>query len=132
MKVKNIIINIIPLLIWVIYSKLTSMPEKTYFFMPVEDLILSLCIPLFYGIYNSFSKKIGNMLIADAICILSHSIGCFISGKIYLSSGFRGSDYLFAVNSITVEVIIASLVIIAICIITRLVIHKLRNKKFGI
>jgi len=65
MKIKNIIINIIPLLIWVIYSKLTSMSEKTYFLMPVE-------------------------------------------------------------------VIIASLVIIAICIITRLVMHKLRNKKFGI
>ena len=56
MKVKNIIINIIPLLIWVIYFKLTSVSEKIYFLMPVEDLILTLCIPLFYGIYNSFSK----------------------------------------------------------------------------
>ena len=127
MKVKNIIINIIPLLIWVIYFKLTSVSEKIYFLMPFEDLILTLCIPLFYGIYNSFSKKICNMLIADAIYILSHSIGCFISGRIYLGSGFRGSDYPFAVNSITVEVITASLLIIVICIITRLVIHKLRN-----
>ena len=67
------------------------------------------------------------MLIADAIYILSHSIGCFIGGRIYLSSGFRGSDYPFAVNSITVEVIIASMVVIAICIITHLVTHKLRN-----
>ena len=127
MKVKNIIINIIPLLIWVIHFKLTSVSEKIYFLMPVEEIILTLCIPLFYGIYNSFSKKICNMLIADVIYILSHSIGCFISGRMYLSSGFRGSDYLSAVNSITVEVVIASLVIIAICIITRLLIHKLRN-----
>ena len=127
MKVKNIIINIIPLLIWIIYFKLTSVPEKIYFLMPVEDLILTLCIPLFYGIYNSFSKKICNMLIADTIYILSHSIGCLISGRIYLSSGFRGSDYPLAVNSITVEVTIASLVIIAICIITRLLIYKLKN-----
>ena len=36
MKVKNIIINIIPLLIWVIYFKLTSVSEKIYFLMPVE------------------------------------------------------------------------------------------------
>lgn len=128
MKIRNIIINIIPLFIWIIYFKFTSAPENVYFLMPIENLILTLFLPGFYGLYNSLNKNVREMFLADTLFVFTYSAGCYISGRIYLKSVFRGSDYPHAVNSITCEVIIAAAVIIVICSFIRLSVNKFMAK----
>lgn len=128
MKARNIIINIIPLLVWIIYFKMVSVPEKIYFLMPIEDLIFGLVIPVIYGIYNSLNKNLREMLLTNTLFFFAYSAGCYISGRIYLNSGFRGSDYPYAVNSITCEVIVVSTVIIVFFGIIRLILNKFKTK----
>ncbi len=122
MKLRHILINTLPLPLWVIYY-LSTLSNKELFMMPVDENF-SFLIIIAFTIYNFFSKKVLEFLARNLIAITSLTIGCLISGQIYLKLCYHMSDEHYAVNSISFGIAIGALVITGIacavsCFITR-------------
>ena len=82
MKTQNILINILPLPLWLCYCIVTN-SKKELFMMPFDENV-SLIIIIAFTIYNLFSKKVTVFLVRNLIGITSLMIGFLISAQIYL------------------------------------------------
>ena len=124
MKIRHILINILPLPLWVIYY-LVTISNKELFMMPFDESV-SLIIIILLTTYNLFSKRVIDFLIRNITGIVSFTIGCLISGRIYLKLCNHMSDEYYAVKVITLDIAIGALVITAIaCMISFVKWHKL-------
>lgn len=112
MKVRYILINILPLPLWVVYY-LSTISNKELFMMPFDDVV-SLIIVIAFTIYNLFSKKVLEFLVRNLIGIISLVIGCLISGQIYLKLCCHMSDEHYAVNEFSFDIAIGAFLITAI------------------
>ena len=127
MKIRYILINILPLPLWVIYYLLT-ISNKELFMMPIDESV-SLIIIVAFTIYNLFSKRVYDFLIKNLIGIISITIGCLISGQIYLKLCYHMSDEHYAVKAISFDIAIGALVITAIaCVISFLMTKKRKSQ----
>ena len=127
MKVRHILINILPLPLWICYYLITIL-NKELFMMPFDDNI-SLIVILAFTIYNLFSKRVSDFLIRNLIGITSLTIGCLISGQIYLKLCYHMSDEHYAVKAISFDIAIGALVITAIaCVISFIITRKRKSE----
>ena len=127
MNTKNILINILPLPLWICYYLIT-ISNKELFMMPCDESV-SLIIIVAFTIYNLFSKRVPNFLIRNLIGITSFMIGCLISGQIYLKYCYHMSDEHYAVNAISFDIMIGALVITAIACVVSFIITRKRKLK---
>ena len=127
MKTQNILINILPLPLWICYYLIT-ISNKELFMMPFYENI-SLIVILAFTIYNLFSKRVSDFLIRNLIGISSLTIGCLISGQIHLKLCYHMSDEHYAVKAISFDIAIGALVITAIaCVISFIITRKRKSK----
>lgn len=122
MKIKNVIINILPLLIWYMYYCAAPKPDMAYILNCVETVCALLIIPIAYSIYNSFSKNTIELVTRNTVFIISHTVGCYINDFVYIKNMF-GNIYL-QIDEITGYVILTDLAISVIFFIIRLVLIK--------
>ena len=127
MKIRHILINILPLPLWVIYYLLT-ISNKELFMMPIDESV-SLIIIVAFTIYNLFSKRVRDFLIRNLMGTISLTIGCLISGQIYLKLCKHMSDEHYAVKAIAFDIAIGALVITAIACVISFVITRKRKSK---
>ena len=127
MKIRHILINILPLPLWVIYY-LVTISNKELFMMPIDESV-SLIIIVTFTIYNLFSKRVRDFFIRNLIGTISLTIGCLISGQIYLKLCYHMSDEHYAVKAISFDIAIGALVITAIsCVISFIITRKRKSK----
>ena len=127
MKIRHIMINILPLPLWVIYY-LVTISNKELFMMPIDESV-SLIIIVAFTIYNLFSKRVRDFLIRNLIGTISLMVGCLISGQIYLKLCYHMSDEHYAVKAIPFDIAIGALVITGIaCIVSYFVTRKRKLK----
>ena len=123
MKIRHILINLLPLPLWVIYY-LVTISNKELFMMSFDESI-SLIIIIVLTIYNIFSKRVRDFLIRNITGIVSFTIGCLISGQIYLKLCDHMSDEHYAVKVIPFDIASGALVITAIaCVINFIITRK--------
>lgn len=127
MKIRHILINILPLPLWVIYY-LATISKKELFMMPIDDNFTFLII-IAFTIYNLSSKRVSDFLIRNLIGISSLTIGCLISGQLYLKLCYHMSDEHYTVKAIPFDIAIGALVITAIaCVISFIITRKRKSK----
>ena len=127
MKIRHILINILPLPLWVIYY-LVTISNKELFMMPIDESV-SLIMIIAFTIYNLFSKRVRDFFIRNLIGTISLTIGCLISGQIYLKLCYHMSDEHYAVKAISFDIAIGALVITAIsCVISFIITRKRKSK----
>ena len=127
MKIRHILINILPLPLWVIYY-LVTISNKELFMMPIDESV-SLIMIIAFTIYNLFSKRVRDFLIRNLIGTISLTVGCLISGQIYLKLCYHMSDEHYVVKAIPFDIAIGALVITGIaCIVSYLVTRKRKLK----
>ena len=127
MKIRHILINILPLPLWVIYY-LVTISNKELFMMPIDESV-SLIIIVTFTIYNLFSKRVRDFFIRNLIGTISLTIGCLISGQIYLKLCKHMSDEHYAVKAIPFDIAIGALVITGIaCIVSYFLTRKRKLK----
>ena len=127
MKIRHILINILPLPLWVIYY-LVTISNKELFMMPIDESV-SLIIIVAFTIYNLFSKRVRDFLIRNLIGTISLTVGCLISGQIYLKLCYHMSDEHYVVKAIPFDIAIGALVITGIaCIVSYFLTRKRKLK----
>jgi hypothetical protein len=127
MKVRHILINILPLPLWICYYLIT-ISTKELFMMPLDESV-SLIIIVAFTTYNLFSKRVADFMIRNLIGSTSLTIGCLISGQIYLKLYHHMSDEHYAVSTISFDIAIGALVITAIaCVISFIITRKRKSK----
>lgn len=127
MKIRHILINILPLPLWVIYY-LVTISNKELFMMPIDESV-SFIIIVAFTIYNLFSKRVSDFLIRNLIGISSLTIGCLISGQIYLKLCYHMSDEHYAVKAVSFDIAIGAFVITAIaCVISFIITRKRKTE----
>ena len=93
--------------------------------MMTIDESVSLIIIVAITIYNLLSKRVRDFLIRNLTGIISFTIGCLISGQIYLKLCNHMSDEHYAVKVIPFDIAIGALVITAIaCVISFIITRK--------
>ena len=127
MKIRHILINILPLPLWIIYYLLT-ISNKELFMMPIDDNAY-LIIIIAFTIYNLFSKKVFEYLARNLIAIVSITIGCLISGQIYLKLCYHMSDEHYAAQVIPFGIALGALVITGIACVFSFIINRKRKSK---
>ena len=125
MKLKHILINILPLPLWIGYYY-STLSGKRLFMMPGDEWLYLMFI-IAFTIYNLFSKKIWCFLVRNLLGSVSLTFGCYISGQIYLTYCPHMSDEHYAVKSIPFDLAIEAFVITAIAFVVCCFILK-KNK----
>lgn len=127
MKLKHILINILPLLLFVVYY-IFSMSKNKLYLMPIDEwLVLVLLVA--FTIYNFKSCKIINALVRNLVLNISVAGACYISGLMYLNFCPHMSDEHHAVSSITLDIFIGAVVITIIAALMKYFINKIKSKK---
>jgi len=96
--------------------------------MPFDENI-SLIVILAFTIYNLFSNRVSDFLIRNLIGISSLTIGCLISGQIYLKLCYHMSDEHYAVKAISFDIAIGALVMTAIACVISFIITRERKSE---
>lgn len=123
MKLRHILLNILPLPLWIGYYLLT-ISNKELFMMPFDDGV-ALAVILLFTIYNLFSRRVIEFLIRNLIMITSFTLGCLISGQIYLKLCYHMSDEHHTVTIIPFDIAINALLITAVaCVISFIIVKK--------
>ncbi|MCH5210580.1 MAG: hypothetical protein J1F01_06400 [Oscillospiraceae bacterium] len=125
MKTKHVFLNILPLPLWIAYY-LFTISNKELFMMPMDENV-SLIIIIAFTIYNLFSKRVIEFLGRNLIGITSLTVGCLVSGQIYLKLCHHMSDEHYAVKSIPFDIAIAALALTAIACVISFFITKRRK-----
>lgn len=127
MKTQNILMNILPLPLWLCYC-IVTISKKELFMMPFDENI-SLIIIIAFTIYNLFSKKVTVFLVRNLIGITSLTIGFLISAQIYFKLCYHMSDEHYAVKAISFDIATGAFVITAIACVISLIITRKRKSE---
>ena len=96
--------------------------------MPIDESV-SLITIVTFTIYNLFSKRVRDFFTRNLIGTISLTIGCLISGQIYLKLCNHMSDEHYAVKAIPFDIVIGALVITGIaCIVSYFLTRKRKLK----
>ncbi len=127
MKTKHVIINILPLFVWVTYYCMTM--QKNGLFLVGLDEWIALAVFVFFTTYNLFSKGTKEFVLRNLILTTSWVCGIYISGQVYIKFCPHMSDEHYAVWSITGDHVIYGIIITGIACLIRFIINKARKKK---
>ena len=128
--IKHILINVIPLPVFLTYYYLT-MANNTLVFVPHGDCFFVVVLTIL-TVYNVFTKKATQFLIRNLILTLSLTIAYFIAGQMYLNSCAPMSDEFRAAITIPVENAVQGILFTGIIFILKIVIHKILTKRKSI
>lgn len=127
LKTKHILINILPLPIWLAYYCLTM--EKNNLFLMSKDVWVFTAILLVFTIYNLFSKRIMDFLLRNTVLTASLATGIYLGGQIYLKFCSHMSDEHYAVIAIMIDIFICGIIVTAVFCLIRLIVSKMRKKE---
>lgn len=125
MKLKDILINIFSLPIWLIYY-LCTISKRNLFLMPMDELTLQ-AVFIAFTLYNFLSGKAKGFLIKNIILSLFLTLGCYVGGNIYLEFCPHMSDEHHAVPSITSDCFIGFVVITVIVFFIKAIVDKVKK-----
>ena len=128
-KIFNIIINLIPFFVWMIWFYLALIDVDINPDLGMIQILLLLGLPLLYSIYNVFiSKNKKEFVIHNAFFCVSNIIGYYIMGLIYYKYISSDSETVLIINTFSgisiLYILIATLVFYGI----RAFVDKMRNK----
>ncbi len=128
-KIFNIIINLIPFFVWMIWFYLALIDVDINPDLGMIQILLLLGLPLLYSIYNVFlSKNKKEFVIHNAIFGVSHIIGYYIMGLLYYNYISSDSETVLVINTFSgisiLYILIATLVFYGIGAF----VDKMRNK----
>ena len=123
MRVKHLLLNILPLPLWIFYY-LFTISKKELFMMSFDINVYVLIISTF-TIYNLFSRRVIEFLTRNLIGISSLTIGCLISGQVYLKLCYHMSDEHYVVNTFPFVMAMLTFVMTAIgCVFSYFILRK--------
>ena len=128
-KIFNIIINIIPFFVWMIWFYIALKDIDINPDLGTIQILLLLGCPLLYSIYNVLlSKNKKEFIINNVVFGFSHIIGYYIAGLLYYDYISSDSETMLVINTFSgisiLYVLIATLVFYGI----RALVDKMRNK----
>ena len=127
LKTKHILINLLPLPIWLVYYCLT-MSKNNLFLVSKDDWVL-LGIFSIFTIYNFFSQRIKEFLIRNMVLTASLATGIYLGGQIYLKFCSHMSDEHYAVIAIMIDIFICGIIVTAVFCLIRFIVSKMRKKE---
>lgn len=127
MRIKHIILNLLPLPLWIGYYLIT-ISNKELFMMPPDDNF-SFMVIIAFTMYNLFSHNIIEFLARNLVSITSFMAGIFISGQIYLKLYPHMSDEHYSVKAISFDIAIGALVITAVACVISFFVKKRKKPK---
>lgn len=127
MKIRHMLLNVLPLPLWIAYYLIT-LPTKEQFIINIDENVYLLIIILF-TIYNLFSIGAVEFLMRNLISVTSLTAGVLISGQIYIKSCYHMSDVHYTVTSMLFDNLIRSLFITAVACTVSYCITKKRKQK---
>lgn len=127
MKKRHILINLLPLPLWIVYY-LSTISNKQLFMMPVDDTV-SLIIIICFTIYNLSSKKVLHFLAKNLTGTASLTAGYLICGQIYLELCHHMSDEHYAVKAISFDIAKGAILITVIaCVVSYFITRKRKSR----
>ena len=128
-KIFNIIINIIPFFIWMIWFYLALIDIDINPDLGVIEIILLLGFPLLYSIYNVLiSKNKKEFVINNVVFGISHIIGYYIAGLLYYDYISSDSETVLVINTFSGISIIYVSIITLVFYGIRALVEKMRSK----
>ena len=128
-KIFNVIINLIPFFLWMIWFCLALIDVDINPDLGMIQILMLLALPLLYSIYNVFlSNNKKEFVIHNVIFGVSHIIGYYIMGLLYYDYISSDSETILVINTFSgiscLYILIATLVFYGI----RIFVDKFRNK----
>ena len=127
MKIRHILVNVLPLPLWIVYYYFT-ISKNTLFLMPIDELVL-LAVMMIFSVYNICAYKSIQFIVRNLIMTVSLTAGCYISGQMYINLCYHMSDDHNAVKSIPFEHAKQAIIITVIFLAVRFFINKRKDKK---
>lgn len=128
-KIFNIIINIIPFFIWMIWFYLALIDIDINPDLGVIEILLLLGFPLLYSIYNVLiSKNKKEFVINNVVFGVSHIIGYYIAGLLYYDYISSDSETVLVINTFSGISIIYVSIITLVFYGIRALVEKMRSK----
>lgn len=128
-KIFNIIINIIPFFIWMIWFYLALIDIDINPDLGVIEILLLLGFPLLYSIYNVLiSKNKKEFVINNVVFGISHIIGYYIAGLLYYDYISSDSETVLVINTFSGISIIYVSIITLVFYGIRALVEKMRSK----
>ena len=117
-RFKDILIYLIPLLIWGIYLYLSPYPDTSYTLNSFDLVLLFLLLPIIYGVYGSFARTNKEWLIKSLAFVVIHTFGCWLNDFVYIDKFFSIS--YTPVDCFTKYLILVDPLILIICYLVKL------------
>lgn len=128
-KIFNIIKNIIPFFIWMIWFYLALIDIDINPDLGVIEILLLLGFPLLYSIYNVLiSKNKKEFVINNVVFGISHIIGYYIAGLLYYDYISSDSETVLVINTFSGISIIYVSIITLVFYGIRALVEKMRSK----
>lgn len=130
MKVRHIIINTLPFFGWIIFLFLASIVYDNFFDATCNLLSFDLIIPLFFVVYNLFSKKLLDIILRNTIFAVSYISGYYLSLKKLLPILSHTSDDHLIPNRAAVETFVYITLLTVICVLIKYIVLKPREDTY--
>lgn len=126
MKIRHILLNILPLPLWIAYYLLT-ISDKDLVMMPTdEDAVLIIIIA--FTVYNLFSRKATEFLIKNLIATASLTAGLLIGGQVYLKFNYHMSDEHYSAVAVPLDIAACALLITGAVWLIFFIFTRIRKK----
>ncbi|MBQ9915323.1 MAG: hypothetical protein IJO50_04175 [Clostridia bacterium] len=127
MKIRHLLINLLPLPLWLLFY-VSAMNSFKLVFDPSSEYVLGIFI-LVFTLYNFFAKKIWEFLVRNCVFLVSIVSSWLISGQIYLEYCPHMSDEHYAAISVPFDVGLFILLFTLIVGAIKIIIHIIKNRK---
>lgn len=129
MKVRHILINILPLPLWIAYY-LVTVSNKELFITRIDEMVY-LTVMIVFTVFNLFSEKVVVFLLRNLIAVISATVGCLVSGHIYLSLCRHMSDEHNSMYLVSFDMAKLALIITVIGCVASYFILKIKKSNGG-
>lgn len=118
-----------PFFVWIGWFFLALYDLETKTDLGMIQIILLLCLPILYSVYNTiFSNNKKNLVIQNAIFGIAHVVGYYISGVLYYDHISSDTETILVNNTFSaLSIVYILLVTFAFCGI-KFLIDKIKKK----
>jgi len=115
--------------LWIVWYLVTmEIWGKELFLFGADEWILSI-IPIAFVGYNLYSKKVAECICRNGIFVLAYTLGCFLSGKLYITLSPHTSDEHIAIYSVSFDYAIYAIVVATVGILIKGIVNVIKAKK---
>lgn len=130
MKKAQVIINLLPFAIWMLWF----VCQLTDIFAPSDYAIIQLCLliitPIIFSVCNTiFAGDKRSLINLNATFSAADIIGYYLSGVLYHSFVSNDTETALVVNTFTLFLVFYTVVITAICLVVKLLLDKSKHKQ---